>query len=1428
LITPRLVVQDGDSLEFGYRGSSTPGHTFRESLEIRISTVSTDTADFVNRLWLHGFEDRTWVDTALDLSAYARDSIYIAFRSCGIGNSSMRIDDVSGPSIWQPQTDFAVAGIAGVPGFLSPGDSVTPTGVIKNNGMSSVSGTVSCEMRDSASGSVVYSQSSPSPIIAPGDTSSVAMPLSWPSVAGTYSVMMRAMLSGDQDSLNDSYTTWLHVSWTREVAYDDGIPATPFYWTSGGNGHGVHLYPSRHPARLTSFAVGMHNAGLPIPGGDSLQFVVLADNGPAGSPGETLLDLATQGVRRGGWNHFDVAAADIAIDSGGIYVFAFQSDIASNSPAIDLDMTDDAPESTQWVYYQRQYSLKRRDSHFRTGDFLIRATFCESQGDVGARWIVAPTDSIPEGIPVIPQAWVRNYCSRPSGDFPVILRIGSGYADRTTVPNVNPGDSALTSFRAWTPIRGTYSVTCSTAHPWDTDSSNDRASGTVTAWSRDAGASRILSPVADISLGDSVRPSLWVRNHGSTNESIPATVIINRGPVTVYSASAGTRLNAGDSAQLAFSFWRPDSTGDYLVTAYTSLAGDMNRANDTTRAACRVTYHDVGAVMVVAPGDTVAWRSTVTPTAVVRNFGSEPETFWTEFTITGAPGVAYRDSSQPYLHAGDTMTLAFAPWQPDTGSYLLRVFTRLTDDRNRNNDTVHSECFAALADVAALSILEPQGAIDLDSTVTPRVTVCNHGNAPASFWTGFTVSGPRGTTYDDSVRLNLTPGESATAGFSVWHPDTLGTFSLLACTRLAADMQPGNDTARGAVMVIHRLLHDAAVGVILEPRDSIRLDSTVTPRAVIWNFGRSAETFPAAFGIDIGAAAVYADTETVTLASGESTVVSFMPWRADSAATYEMFCRALLSGDLDTTNDRQQASFRVFGPPVHDVAIAAIAAPAGTPDSGTVVTPAAIVANPGNCTERAPVWFRILGPTGAPVYSRQTVVDLNPGQYATVTFPVCTLRVVGSHMAQCSTHVVADTCRGNDTLGRSFTVIPPSPWHRMADIPPGPRNRAVRSGGALTASSGNAIYALKGNHTREFYAYDIVRDSWATCCSLPGSRGVFRGGALAYCPETNELYAVKGGNCNEFWAYLPDSDCWRRLVEVPHDPALPPLRAGACLAALDTGPVYLLKNSRELLAYDFGVNRWRTCAPPPRGSGRGFRDGTSMVAVRDYLYLLKNFDNDLYAYSTREDTWYHRSALPVFGRAGRKKRVRPGTAVTHSNDVIYVIKGGRSGETWRYCTFGDTWTQLDDLPAGISGRQVSAGGALSWADDRLWALKGNGTREFWSYRPAASSLGLTPNSGRQTQSSMRPQAPGFRFETAPSIFRNPHSAIRIDFALPRAGGHSLKLYDITGKLVATLAEGYRAAGVASVRLQTTSLSSGIYVVRLQAEGSVLTQRLIIE
>jgi hypothetical protein len=67
----------------------------------------------------------------------------------------------------------------------------------------------------------------------------------------------------------------------------------------------------------------------------------------------------------------------------------------------------------------------------------------------------------------------------------------------------------------------------------------------------------------------------------------------------------------------------------------------------------------------------------------------------------------------------------------------------------------------------------------------------------------------------------------------------------------------------------------------------------------------------------------------------------------------------------------------------------------------------------------------------------------------------------------------------------------------------------------------------------------------------------------------------------------------------------------------------------------------------------------------------------------------------------------------------------------------------------------------------------------------------------------------------------------IAFTLAEAGEVKLEVYDVSGRKVATVAEGRRAAGENEARLDTRELAAGVYIYRLQAGDNVAVKRLAV-
>jgi hypothetical protein len=72
---------------------------------------------------------------------------------------------------------------------------------------------------------------------------------------------------------------------------------------------------------------------------------------------------------------------------------------------------------------------------------------------------------------------------------------------------------------------------------------------------------------------------------------------------------------------------------------------------------------------------------------------------------------------------------------------------------------------------------------------------------------------------------------------------------------------------------------------------------------------------------------------------------------------------------------------------------------------------------------------------------------------------------------------------------------------------------------------------------------------------------------------------------------------------------------------------------------------------------------------------------------------------------------------------------------------------------------------------------------------------------------------------------NPTTSIWYTVAKP--GQASLKIYDLSGKEITTLADSYHPAGIYRVKFNAYNLSSGAYVCRLQTVDAILSRKMIL-
>ena len=212
-------------------------------------------------------------------------------------------------------------------------------------------------------------------------------------------------------------------------------------------------------------------------------------------------------------------------------------------------------------------------------------------------------------------------------------------------------------------------------------------------------------------------------------------------------------------------------------------------------------------------------------------------------------------------------------------------------------------------DVGVVSIIEPQGTIALGTNVIPRVKIKNFGTHSDSFPVSFKI----GTIYDQTITsITLSPGDTTTISFPVWSA-VIGTHSVLTYTYLSSDEWRGNDTAVSLIYVV--ITQDVGVDAVLSP-DSIHLINTsLTPKTRIKNYGTLTQTNFSANCSIIGSdgAVRYTDTKTITsLASNDTVRINFINWTPNISEVCTVKIRTNLIGDQNLANDLKTKITRII------------------------------------------------------------------------------------------------------------------------------------------------------------------------------------------------------------------------------------------------------------------------------------------------------------------------------------------------------------------------------------------------------------------------------------------------------------------------------------------------------------------------------------
>ncbi|MEO0108527.1 MAG: hypothetical protein ABIK62_05075, partial [candidate division WOR-3 bacterium] len=369
----------------------------------------------------------------------------------------------------------------------------------------------------------------------------------------------------------------------------------------------------------------------------------------------------------------------------------------------------------------------------------------------------------------------------------------------------------------------------------------------------------------------------------------------------------------------------------------------------------------------------------------------------------------------------------------------------------------------------------------------------------------------------------------------------------------------------------------------------------------------------------------------------------------------------------------------------------------------------------------------------------------------------------GGSLAYDPEHNLVFALKGNNTLEYYAYNCSTGLWSTRESIPFGPNRKRVKKGATLTYGDG-MIYATKGNGTNEFWAYDVNLRTWSPRHELPAK---VKGGATStFVPAYSRLYLAQGSNSQGFWAYYPDGDSWTLKAVFPLGMTNKRPKEGTCIAFDGAGTIYALKGKTT----------------------------------------------EFFSYDVTSDVWTQRKDIPKLNpQTLKRKTVGDGGAMAFASGRVYVFKGNNLDDFWNFDPGPDSWSVDDSVFLGTLRKRVKAGAALTEARGKIYALKGNSTFEFYRYNADVPSgfTGFAHDKANTFADEARRRLP-FALGLAPNPFT---AQARITYSLPEPGLVRLELFDAAGRRTRCLFAGDRPAGIHSLCLDDPTLAAGVHFLR---------------
>jgi hypothetical protein len=191
----------------------------------------------------------------------------------------------------------------------------------------------------------------------------------------------------------------------------------------------------------------------------------------------------------------------------------------------------------------------------------------------------------------------------------------------------------------------------------------------------------------------------------------------------------------------------------------------------------------------------------------------------------------------------------------------------------------------------------------------------------------------------------------------------------------------------------------------------------------------------------------------------------------------------------------------------------------------------------------------------------------------------------------------------------------------------------------------------------------------------------------------------------------------------------------------------------------------------------------------------------------------------ISSTSSKAKKSKDGGSATWFFDRILALKGGNTQEFWCYNTATDSWRELDTMPRVAytnKKKRVNRGADIIHIGETslIYALKGNRTLEFWQYqeRDADRIRRLEAPSEGRVVTDLAPHAQPLCVSSTVTA----SGSLRL--LGPAQWTSPVTVRDVTGRVV-------RRSWVRTGWLDLSDLGAGVYFVRVESQGRCSVRRI---